>query len=65
MKLIWLVKAGDLGELREILRSILIWTDYFAKMKEDMAIKKIGKIQRKIETIEDIECGKILQFGKI
>ena len=37
MKLILLVKAGDLRELGEILRSILIWTDYFAKMKEDIA----------------------------
>ena len=32
-----LVKCGDVQGLGEILRSILIWTNHFAKMKEDIA----------------------------
>ena len=60
MKLNLLVKCGDVQGLCEILRNILIWTGYLRKWRsilQDMAIKKIGKIRRKIEIIKDIECG--------
>ena len=68
MKLDLLVKCGDVQGLGEILRSISILTDYLRKWRrilQDIAIKKIGKIHRKIEIIEEIECGKSLQFGRI
>ena len=55
MKLNLLVKCGDVQGLCEILRNILIWTGYLRKWRsilQDMAIKKIGKIQRKIERIK-------------